>query len=345
MKAAVLTRTHAPLEIRDVPIPPTGAQQVLVQVNACGICLTDLQTQEDKFPHKQLPLILGYEAAGIIAEVGEGVRSLAVGERVVIDPIISCDSCYYCVRGLDNRCERMDFVGFLRDGAYAEFAAVPAKNCFPIPDNLPFEQAAVIPSALATAYHAVVLARIAPGDTVVILGAGNIGMLSLQLSKAYGAGRIIMVDRHSDKLALCSSLGATMTIDNTAQDPVRTVRDLTAGRGADIVLEMAGSPETIWQSIAMTRDCGTDVLVGVHYGPLELAFRDYYADVLRRELTIRSSASYSRWEFPRLIGLVVSGLIDLRPSVTMTIPLEAVNEGFAMMREHRQMIYRIILKP
>jgi len=195
MKAARLHQIRQELSIDPVQVPKVNANEVLVDIKASGICHSDLNYRNGVAPVGKLPIILGHEVAGVIAEVGNQVEDLEEGERVCIHYVISCGKCAYCSTGKDNLCEEYRMIGKDVDGGFAEYIKVPARNVLKLPKNIPFEQAATLGCAVSTPFHALRRGRASVGETVVVYGVGGLGVHAIQLaSKIFGAGKVIAVD-------------------------------------------------------------------------------------------------------------------------------------------------------
>src|SRR6266536_2715984 len=234
MRAVRLTQVGKPLENADVPVPEIGPLDVLIRVAAAGICHSDVHYRAGISEIDRLPLTLGHEVAGRVEEVGSDVTHLSAGDRVCVHYLVSCGSCEFCVRGLEQFCRSGQMIGKHRDGGYAEFIKVPCANAFPLPDEVSFEVGALMMCSSATALHALNKARFKPGESVAVFGFGGLGFSALQLARALGCGQIYVVEINSAKLTSALSMGA-IAIDARAADPVadpvEQIKDATAGRG------------------------------------------------------------------------------------------------------------------
>lgn len=227
----------------------------MVEVKACGVCVTDLYMYMWEFPVKT-PVILGHEFSGVIAELGDDVAEFEVGDRVAVDLVLSCGVCEACVSGRSNLCERRTVIGgagnVIVNGAFAEYTLVPEEAIGKIPTEMSFDQGAFV-EPLGCCIHGVDVSRAGIGDVVVLIGAGPIGLLLLQLIKLVGASQIFAVDMKDERLELAATLGADIVINPSKQDPVGRLRDLTQGKGADVVIEAVGSPIAVRQAVQMVR--------------------------------------------------------------------------------------------
>ena len=296
MRAAVLPRVLASLDIEEIPIPAPKSGEVLVRVAACGVCHTDLHVikGEVTFP---TPAVLGHEISGSVAALGPGVTGLSEGARVVCSFIMPCGTCEFCVQGRDDLCVTFFSINRLRgqlyDGAsrlsradgtplamysmggLADYAVVPATDVFPLPDGLPLEESCIIGCAVMTAYGAIRhQADLRAGESVAVVATGGVGSNLIQLARAFGASMIVAVDVRADKLDAARRLGATHVVDASKGDVAAAILDLTAGRGVDVAFEALGRPETVVQAFEATRDGGRVIVVGIAAGktaaPIEI---------------------------------------------------------------------------
>src|SRR6185437_14676539 len=252
MKALVL-KEYCRFAVEDFPVPTLQSGDVLVRVRACGICGSDVHGMDGSSGRRIPPIIMGHEAAGVIAEIGNAVTGWSKGDRVTFDSTVSCGDCWYCRRGKINLCDNRRVLGvscgeYRRHGAFAEFVAVPQHILYRLPDNLSFEQAAMV-EAVSVAVHAVERTPLSLNAAVAVVGAGMIGLLAVQVLRARGCGKIIAIDLDQGKLKLATKFGATHAIEAGEADLQEKVRALTSGRGADAAFEVVGLPATIKTAI------------------------------------------------------------------------------------------------
>ncbi|MDQ1712699.1 MAG: S-(hydroxymethyl)glutathione dehydrogenase / alcohol dehydrogenase [Frankiaceae bacterium] len=346
-RAAVLTSTGTPLTIEEIDLAPTGADQVRVRLHATGVCHSDLSIVTGALGHP-LPAVPGHEGAGVVTEVGAGVTSVRPGDHVILNWTPSCGACWFCAKGEPYLCDRAgaDAVNapyaslggtrltpVLGSAAFAEETLVLERAVVPIPAGVAFEVAALVGCAVTTGFGAAVnTARVQPGDTVVVIGCGGVGLSIVEGAKYAGATTVVAVDVTDDKRALAADLGATHTVDGTAADVERQVRDLTGGRGADHAFEAIGRSATIRTAYRVTRRGGNTVVVGagrhddlVSFSALELFFQ-------ARSLIgcVYGSADVAR-DFPKILGLYADGALDLDRLITKRIALDHVNDALAAM--------------
>ncbi len=265
MKALVLAEYNH-LRVEGAPRPEPGDTGVLVAVKACGICGSDVHGMDGSTGRRQPPVIMGHEAAGVIAEVGRRVQGWTPGDRVTFDSTIYCGQCSFCRKGLVNLCDRRRVLGvscdeYRQDGAFAEFVAVPAHILYRLPDEVSFIQASMV-EPVSVAVHAVGRTPVTLDDTAVVVGAGMIGLLIIQALRAAGCGRIAAVDLDPKRLELARKLGASSAIKADEADVQEEILRWTAGRGADRAFEAVGGAETLTAAIQSVRKGGSATLVG-----------------------------------------------------------------------------------
>jgi 6-hydroxycyclohex-1-ene-1-carbonyl-CoA dehydrogenase len=316
--------------VETVPDPVAGAHDVVVRVAACGVCHTDLHYIDHGTPtFKAPPIVLGHEVAGTIAQVGAEVTGFAPGDHVLIAAVLSCGSCNACRSGRENICENGIMLGNHVDGGYAELIVVPAKDVFHLPAEVPLIEGAIIADALTTPYHAVVnRGGVMPGDRVLVVGCGGVGLNVIQMAAALGA-RVTAVDIAAEKLEWAVRLGATDAIDASKYErPDREVKKLTGGHGSDVAFEVVGRPETQELALACVRTGGRLVLVG--YSPKDMKLNS--GRVMFRELEIRGSLGCRPLDYPRVIEMVRRGQVRLMELVTHRFPLDHIDEALSTLR-------------
>ncbi len=323
MKAMVLEAPNS-LALRKVARPPLEDGNVLVRVRNTGICGTDQSIYYGGIP-VSYPLIMGHEAVGEIVE-GEGAGGLALGARVILDPVYFCGRCYQCQAGQTNLCPNGGLVGRDRDGGFAEYVAVPAGNVYGLPVEIP-DGAAPLIQVLTTCLHAHRLAKIFPGEAVAVIGLGVTGQLHVQLAKARGAYPVIGITRSEWKRELAAELGADVTAA-PGGDATRAIREATGGRGADLVIECASRVSVLAQAMNLAR-IGGRVLAYSTYTEKqgELPFYDWYF----KELQIINARAAKSEDYPACIDLVQRGQVRLEPLISHTLPLPKLDEALALL--------------
>ena len=319
MKAVRMVEVKRPLQEQQIPIPAIGPNDVLVQVKAAGICHSDAHYRAGVSPVEPLPLTLGHEVAGVVAEVGTAVTRLTPGDRVCIHYMTTCGDCEYCHRGSEQFCTSGKMIGKYRDGGYAEYIAVPARSVFHLPEAISFEHGAVMMCSSSTALHALKKTRLQAGETVAIFGMGGLGMSALQLAFALGASRVFAVDIKPNKLALAQQYGA-IPVDATAYDPVQVILDETNGRGVDVALELIGLPLTMRQSLLVLGVMGRAGIAGLSDKSIDIS---PYRELMGKEAELIGVSDHLAAEIPLLLDLAQQGKLDLSQVVTSTVPLDA----------------------
>jgi propanol-preferring alcohol dehydrogenase len=320
MKAVQLIEPGKPLQLREVPVPEVGPSDVLVQVMAAGICHSDAHYRSGLSTVEPLPMTLGHEVAGVVAEVGTAVTRLKSGDRVCIHYMTTCGDCYYCNQATEQFCTSGQMIGKYRDGGYAEYIVVPARSVFMLPDEIPFAQGAVMMCSSSTSLHALKKTRMQPGETVAVFGAGGLGMAAIQLAYALGASTVYAVDIKEDKLAMAETFGA-VTVNAAEQNPVTAIADLTNGRGVDVALELIGLPATMQQSVQSLAILGRAGIVGLSAQSFSIT---PYTELLGKETELIGVSDHLAQEMPLLIDLVRCGKLNLAHVITETVPLEAM---------------------
>ena len=319
MKALLLTAPSR-LELTDFPDPIPGDDEVLLRIRACGICGSDIHGWDGSSGRRRPPLIMGHEASGEIISVGPRVERWRPGDRVTFDSTIYCGQCAYCKSGDVNLCENRRVVGvapaeYRQHGAFAEQLCLPARILYALPDTLSFEHAAMI-EPVSIAVHAVGRVKIQPTATVVVIGAGMIGLFVVQALRWAGARQIVAVDLSAKRLALARELGATHTLKSDATDVAAEVLKLTDNKGADVAFEVVGISATLNLALATLRRGGRAVLVGNLAPKTEFPLQA----VVTRELTVIGSCG-SAGEYPVCLDLVARGVIKVEPIISATAPL------------------------
>ena len=353
MKAAICYEFDKPVRVEEVTLDRPGRDEVRVRIAACGVCHSDLSVIHGILRSK-LPCVLGHEGAGIVEEVGEGVTGLKPGDKVVLSWVMSCSRCFYCRMGKPQLCElgekinkynRMpdgstrvhqgkdDLWVFSAVGALAEEAVVPASAAVKLPPDAPLDKCALLGCAVLTGVGAVFnTAQVVPGSSVVVFGAGGVGLNAIQGAAIAGAERIIAVDAQPAKLELAKRFGATDVIDATQADPVEQVRALTDGRGADYAFEAIGRTKTVEQAWSSVRKAGTCVAIGIGSVKESVSINALMLPMLeKRLLGCWYGSANVHVEVPRLLALYRRGRLKLDELVTRTYPLSSVNEAFADM--------------
>jgi L-iditol 2-dehydrogenase len=342
MKALLLSE-YRRLEIAEVATPLAGAGEVLIRVGACGICGSDVHGYDGSSGRRIPPIVMGHEAAGRIAAVGAGVTGLIEGDRVTFDSTIYCGACGYCTRGEVNLCDNRQVLGvscgdYSRAGAFAEFVAVPARVVYKLPDTISFAEAAML-EAVAVAIHGVSLAKISAESTALVVGAGTIGVLTLQALRAAGCKRVLVSDVDETRLKMAKELGAAEVLLADA-DVVAQVLRRTGGVGVDVAIEAVGRNETVSAAIASVRKGGTVVLVGNISPEVTLPLQK----VVTRQIRLQGSCA-SAGEYPEAIALMASGAIRVKPLISAIAPLAEGPAWFERLHAREPNLLKVVLTP
>ena len=343
MKALLLTE-YSKLEMADVPVPEPAAGEVLIRVEACGICGSDVHGYDGSSGRRIPPLVMGHEAAGTIDSVGTGAENWRRGDRVTFDSTIYCGKCEYCRKGLINLCSHREVLGvstpeFRRAGAFADYVVVPARVLYALPAGISFTEAAMI-EPLAVAVHAVAISEIPKRSTALVVGAGMIGLLVLQALREAGCAQIIVSDIDDSRLKLAAELGATSTINAKTSDAIAEVKKLTSGAGVDVALEAVGSTPTIGAAIESVKRGGTVTLIGNIAPKVEIPLQA----VVSRQLRLQGSAG-SAGEYPEAIDLLVRGAVSVKPLITAIAPLEDGAGWFTRLHNREANLMKVVLTP
>jgi propanol-preferring alcohol dehydrogenase len=330
MEAAVLKELNKPLVIERVPKPELRYGEVLVQTKACGICGTDLHIIDGTGYKPRLPHILGHEPAGVVVQISEGVTSIGLGDRVLPNIFFTCGECFYCRTNRETLCT--NFAGALGvgiNGGYAEYFKAPARNLFPLPENIAFPEGSVIADAVVTAVHAVRRrAQVRSGQIVLVIGTGGVGQSVIQIAKNAGA-RVFVVVRRTVRMQIAQKMTADETINSKEHDVAQKVKELTEGKGVDAVIDNVGSNETLLQALGSVRPGGRIVMVGETNDTIPLStFR-----LCVNEFEIIGSRSGGRQDTIEAIDLVAKGIVT--PYVSNTYPLRRINNAFDDIRARK----------
>lgn len=323
MRALRIEAVGSPLVQVDLPDPSPGPGDVVVAVEAAGICRSDVHYRSGTRSVPRLPLVPGHEIAGTIDDVGGDVDEALIGRRVCVHYLVTCGTCDRCLGGAEQFCRTGAMVGLDRAGGYAERVVVPARNTHAIPDGVPTEVAAIMMCSTATSFHALRRADLRVGDRVAVFGAGGLGTSAIRLAVVMGASEIIAVDINAGRLAVAEAHGAVAV--PAGDDAVAAVLD-AAPDGVDVALELVGDHEVMRSAVAVLAPQGRAVAVGITHGEFGL---DPFRDLIGREADIRGASDHLGSEIDELLRMVADGTLDLSDVVTGSVPLEAapVNEA------------------
>jgi propanol-preferring alcohol dehydrogenase len=325
MKAAVVHAFHQPLVIEEVPVPEPGPGQIVVKVEASGVCHTDLHAAEGDWPVKpKLPLIPGHEAVGYVAAVGSGVKNVKEGDRVGVPWLhTACGHCEYCLDGWETLCTQQKNTGYSVDGGYAEYVLADPKYVGHLPDRVDFAEIAPVLCAGVTVYKGIKATDVRPGQWIVISGIGGLGHMAVQYAKAMGMN-VVAVDIADEKLQFARQLGADLTVNALTEDPgERIQREIGGAHG---VLVTAVSRKAFEQSLSMVRRGGTIAFNGLPPGEFPVSI----FDVVLRGITLRGSIVGTRLDLQESLAFAGAGKVRAKIRVE---PLEKINQVFAEMKE------------
>ena len=337
MKAAVIEERER-IKIKELPAPDLRAHEVLIKVKACGVCGTDIHIYKGEFPVKY-PIVPGHEFSGIVEEVGEEVRSVRPGDRVTVDPNISCGKCYYCRTGRANFCENWQALGVTLPGGYAEYVKAPEGNVYKVPEGLTFEEAAFA-EPVSCVVHGLKRARVRLGDTVAIFGLGPIGLIHLQLVKKLGATLVVGIDLIEDKLRLGERLGADHVVDASREDVVEEVKKVTGGRGVDLAIEASGNLKAFQQALRCLDYGGRLLVFGV--APQSSVVQVAPFEIYRREVSVLGSF-INPYTTKCALDVIASGSVNIKALISKVYRLEEVSAAFKSVEEGRAV--KVMLRP
>jgi L-iditol 2-dehydrogenase len=328
------------MPLRQIEPPAPGPTDVVVTVQAVGVCGSDVHGFMGTTGRRKPPIVMGHEFSGVITAVGEQVASRRAGERVVVHPLQTCGTCPACRAGRPNICVNRNGLGISMNGAYAEAVRVPQQMLYTLPAEMSWEQGALV-EPLAVAMHAVNLTPIALMDTLVIIGAGTIGLLALVCARRHGAGTIIITDRSPHRLEMARRLGADVLVNIAEQDPLAAVQEHTDGLGAHAVIEAVGVTPAVKQSLAVVCNGGHITWIGNSAPEVEINMQQ----IVTRELTVRGAYCFDQ-EFGRSIELIRrSDTFDVTQLIEVVAPLDEGPQLVHDLAKGSLEAVKVILKP
>lgn len=330
------------VELKDVPVPEPKSNEVRIKIKSCGVCGTDIKIYEDKFPYND-PVIIGHEFSGIIDKIGSKVNQWKVGDRVVSEQHTkACGNCRYCLTGKRHLCNNKMAPGYGIDGAFAEYICVHCNLLHKIPDNMNFDQAALIEPMAVAAQGILNKSKIYPEETVVILGCGPIALLALQILKAQGAGKVILTGINDDekiRFKIAERFGADYTVNVLKNDPVEFIMSLTDEVGADLVVDLSGAPSAILQGFKMLRKEGRFCALGLTDNTIGISWMDIALKAL--EVYYSYSSDYPSWE--RCLSMIERGKINTEEFTKDIYSLNNWQEAFDRAKSGEAL--KVIIKP
>lgn len=345
MKAAVWYG-HKDVRVEDREVPVAQSGQVQIKVEYAGICGSDLHAyhhgvgiqegENHPLSGQKAPLTLGHEFAGTVSGIGNGVSGINIGDRVVVEPLYHCGTCEYCIQGRYNQCTQFGFVGLNGDGGFAEYVVVESYMVHPIPDNVSFEEGALV-EPTAVAFHAVRHSKLQVGNKVAVYGAGPIGLLTILSAKAAGASEVYAVDVFEDRLELAAKLGA-IPVNSSKVDATQVITEQSGG--IDVAYEAAGVQPTMDSAVSVIKKGGEVVVIAAIPNPLQVNF----FDMLVKEANLTATLAY-RHIFPEVIALIAEGTLDVKQVITKKIKLQdVVQDGLELLmsdKSHAKILIEI----
>ena len=343
MKAARFEASTRSLEIAEVPIPEPGPLEVLVKVEACGICLSDVHLLDGSIPPVVDSVIPGHESSGLVVRAGDLAGGWTEDQHVSLMGGRPCNECSNCGQGRPADCLALQLMGFHYDGAWAEYVAVPYYTLSLLPDRVPFEQAAILADAVATPYGALVeRAQLRPGETVGLWGIGGLGTHAVQIARLIGASLIVAVDPLASARDRALKVGADVALDPTEVDVAAEIRSITDGRMLDVAMDLVGKNAVLKQTITCLARRGRAVMVGLTMESLELG-PGLLLGV--QSQSILGHLGYKKENLDDLVALLANGRLDLSTSISDVIPLDEVGEGVRRLAEKDGDPVRIVVRP
>lgn len=337
MKAALFSYQYG-LKIVETDEPKLDPDEVLVEIRSAGLCASDLHYMHGRFKYSIDPIIPGHEGSGVIKEVGKSVEKTCVGDRVVIDYVKGCGKCRYCRLGKENRCINAKFYGFDLNGTFAEYMVVSEDNIVPLPNNISFEEGSITGCAVVTPYHAIKAVDGVWDRDVAVIGLGGVGIHGVLLSHLLGANHIIGVDIDKSKRDIAYKYGADYFINPDEEDPVAVVHSLL-GDGVDIAFEFVGTPQTIHLALDITKTGGISLIAGLVGGEVSVDFHG----LISREKRIVTTEDHTHHELTRLLRLLSSRNVDLKPSITHRSTLDKLPEAITLLDKKYEPVIRIVI--
>ena len=343
MKALVL-KQYNEFVFEDIPDPMIGPEDVLVRVKACAICGSDVHGMDGSTGRRIPPVVMGHEASGVIEAAGVNVKGFQPGDRVTFDSTVYCGKCYHCKRGEVNLCDNRRVLGvscgdYRMNGAFAELVSVPQHILYPLPDEVTFEQAAMV-EPLSVAFHAVSRSHLPLNCSALVVGAGMIGLLIVQLLKAAGCGKVIAVDLAQEKLELARRFGADLALRADDPELLAKIQQATQGRGADAAYEVVGIAPTLQTAIAALRKGGALTLVGNLKPVVDFPLQQ----VVTRQLSLYGSCA-SAGEYPDCLDLIANGKVDVDSFISAVAPLAEGQSWFERLQRSEPGLMKVILRP
>lgn len=335
---AIVFEERGKYKLKEVPIPRIKEDDVLIRVDTCGICGTDVHIYEGTFP-ANFPVIIGHEFSGTIEEVGKKIKNFKKGDRVTVNPNTVCGKCKYCRNGKENFCVAIPGLGVNYDGGFAEYVKVNESSVYHLPEKLDLETASFT-EPLSCSLHGIDLAEIKPGHSVVILGAGPIGLIILQLARISGADKIIVTDPVKRRRELALKLGANLSLDPTKVKIEKEIKTFLKEK-AEVVIECIGNPSTQVESLNLVEPGGRVIWFGVADPQAEVKVNPFY--IYRNEITLKG-CFVNPYTTERAIKLLAEGRVNVKELITHKFKLNELDEAMQVYRKNKERI-KILMKP
>ncbi|NLM38188.1 MAG: alcohol dehydrogenase catalytic domain-containing protein [Firmicutes bacterium] len=338
------------IEVREVDVPVPGPGEVLIRVEACGICGTDVNIRDHGMPGEPpMPFTMGHEYAGVVVQLGPTVDEFKVGDRVASEVHKGCGRCHNCIMGNYTACLNFGKLekghsasGMTTDGGFAQYAIKHVNTLYKMPDEISFEEAAIITTAGSAFYAIDAAGGYLAGDTVAIVGPGPIGLALAQAAKALGAGQVILTGTRKSRLDLGKKMGADYTVNvREGEDPVKLVKELTGGLGADVVFDAAGVGNSLDDALNLVRPGGAIVLVAFYHGPVTADLNK----AVVRNVNLYTVRGEGRRNVRRSLSMAAQRKIDLRPLITHEFPLKEINKAFDTFTQRIDNAMKVIVHP
>jgi len=338
------------IEVLETDVPAPGPDEVLLRVQACGICGTDVEIRDHGMPGEPpMPFIMGHEYAGVVAQVGSTVDEFRVGDRVAVEVHKGCGRCHNCIMGkytaclnFGNRKKGHAANGMTANGGFAEYAVNHVNTLYKIPDEISFEEAALITTAGSAFYAIDAMGGYIAGDTVAVIGPGPIGLALVQAAKALGAEKVILTGTRKGRLELGKQMGADYTVNiNDGEDPVEVVKELTHGVGADVVFDAAGVSSSLESALDLARPGGAIVMVAFYKGPVTVNI----SKAVVRNINLYTVRGEGRRNVRRALSMAAQRKIDLRPLITHKFALKDINQAFETYTKRIDNAIKVIVHP
>ena len=330
---ALYTQAPGDYGLLDRPDPVPAQDEALVKVSRSALCHTDVIIRDGKAPHVRYPVVPGHEFSGVIEACGPAVKYHKPGDRVTVHTVLSCGQCSPCRKGDTNACEHCDELGSMRDGGFAEYCTVPGRNLFSLPDHVSMEEGALA-EPLANAVSAVRQSNIGLGERVVIIGPGPIGLLALQVARLANPSVLVLVGTRDERLALGEPLGATHTVNVRHKGALEGLKDILGGKGADVAIQCAGTGSALELAIDIIGWRGRIAVEGAN-DPEEMVSISPHGLLLARSAILRGICGWVTSDFQLALELMSSGLVDVKPVITHTFPLDEWGTAFDMITERK----------